>query len=339
MIEIDGSHGEGGGQILRTALALSAVTGKPFRLFNIRARRPKPGLMRQHLTAVKAAAQVCGAHAEGAELQAAELRFTPSAVRGGGAYQFDIGTAGSTLLVAQTVLPILLCADAPSCVTLRGGTHAAAAPVYEFFNEVFLPQLRAMGCDVTSELKRVGFYPAGGGEVTVTCRPCAAWKRLDLMERGALIRQDAVAYGAHINPDIAQDEVACIAKGFTAPETSCRAEDVESPGPGNVAFARVVSEHVTELFSCCGGHDLSRKAVGQNVANGVRNYVRSGVPVWSYLADQLLLPMAMGAGGCFRTCSPSQHFLTNVETIRLFMDVSVRQVRMDNNLVNVEIEK
>ena len=165
-IEIDGSFGEGGGQILRSSLTLSMITGRAFRIKNIRAGRAKPGLMRQHLTCVRAAAEMSGARVKGAEIGSQSLVFEPGAIKGG-VYDFSIGTAGSTMLVLQTVLPALLMADAKSSVTLRGGTHNMNAPPYDFIEKAFFPVLRQMGAQVEASLKTYGFHPAGGGEVCV----------------------------------------------------------------------------------------------------------------------------------------------------------------------------
>ena len=162
MLTINGSEGEGGGQILRTALSLSAITGTPFALENIRAKRRRPALQRQHLTCVTAAAQITRAKISGAELSSGALTFEPGAIRGG-AYDFAIGTSGSTILVFQTVLPILLNADAPSRVKLSGGTHNPMAPTFDYLKRAFLPQLERMGADVDVTLRQAGFYPAGGG--------------------------------------------------------------------------------------------------------------------------------------------------------------------------------
>ena len=169
-IIIDGSEGEGGGQVLRTSLSLSAITDKPVRIENVRGKRKKPGLFRQHLTAFKAAAEICDARVEGAELKSSEIAFHPGKIKGG-EYRFDIGTAGATNLVAQTVLPILTHADTKSTVTITGGTHNQWAPTFDFLNQAFLPQFRKMGGRATAEIHAYGFYPAGGGSVTLHVKP------------------------------------------------------------------------------------------------------------------------------------------------------------------------
>ncbi|MDD2655606.1 MAG: RNA 3'-terminal phosphate cyclase [Candidatus ainarchaeum sp.] len=170
MIEIDGSHGEGGGQIVRTALTLSALTNTPVRIFNIRAKRDKPGLRPQHLMAAKAVRSVARGTLEGAEENSHELSYTPSGIIGG-KYEFNIGTAGSSILVAQTVLPLLLSASKPSEVKITGGTHNPKAPSYDYFDRVFLPALNSMGCSVEAEMLRAGYYPSGGGEIRLKVKP------------------------------------------------------------------------------------------------------------------------------------------------------------------------
>src|SRR5688572_7099138 len=164
MIRIDGSVGEGGGQILRTALSLSLATGTPFQIENIRAGRKNAGLLRQHLTAVLAAAEIGSAETAGASLGSTALTFTPKSVRGG-EFRFAVGTAGSATLVFQTILPALLLAGTPSRVEIEGGTHNMAAPPFDFLKRTFLPVLRRMGANISLELKRYGFYPAGGGRL------------------------------------------------------------------------------------------------------------------------------------------------------------------------------
>ena len=185
ILTIDGSQGEGGGQILRTSLSLSAITQTPFRMVNVRAKREVPGLKRQHLTCVRAVTEVCGAQIEGDEVGSLTLSFAPGPIRGG-EYRFDVGTAGSTTLVAQTVLPVLLMADTPSSVTISGGTHVQWAPIWEFFAIAYLPQLRAMGAEVEAELVRHGFYPAAGGEIRLSIKPFekASYKKaLELVKK------------------------------------------------------------------------------------------------------------------------------------------------------------
>ncbi|RTL38988.1 MAG: RNA 3'-phosphate cyclase, partial [Rhodocyclaceae bacterium] len=207
MIEIDGAAGEGGGQILRTALALSMCTGQPFTLTRIRAGRAKPGLMRQHLTCVNAAAEVCAAEVDGAELNAQSLRFTPGQVRAGD-YHFNVGTAGSCTLVLQTVWPALLMADAPSRLKLGGGTHNPMAPPFHFLARSYAPLMRRLGANAELNLRRLGFYPAGGGEIEVTIWPAGdTLQPFDLDGRGARLEGYAECFVPALPRSVARREL------------------------------------------------------------------------------------------------------------------------------------
>jgi RNA 3'-terminal phosphate cyclase len=210
MIVLDGSQGEGGGQILRSALALSLCTGAPFRIDNIRAGRPRPGLMRQHLTAVQAATQVGNAETTGAAVGSRSLTFRPGKLRAGD-YTFSVGTAGSATLVLQTVLPALVTADGPSRLVIEGGTHNPASPPFDFLDRTFLPLLARMGPRVCAKLERPGFYPAGGGRISVSIEP-APLIPLVLERRGEIRACRARAIVANLPRLIAERELACLAK-------------------------------------------------------------------------------------------------------------------------------
>ena len=179
---IDGSQGEGGGQILRSSLALAMCTGTPIRIENIRAGRKKPGLMRQHLMCVLASQAVCGAKVEGAELRSTQLTFEPGEIKPGD-YEFAIDTAGSTCLVFQTVLPALMMAEGVSTLKLSGGTHNMMAPSFDFIKRSFLPVMQSMGIDVSVTLDAYGFFPSGGGEWLATIKPASEVGTLALSER------------------------------------------------------------------------------------------------------------------------------------------------------------
>src|SRR5687768_9849272 len=190
MLTIDGSHGEGGGQIIRTSLALSLVTGKSFQVERVRANRDKPGLRQQHLTAVKAAAEIGAAKVEGAAVGATAFTFTPGVVTPGD-YTFSVGTAGSATLVLQTVLPPLIIAAGPSMLRFEGGTHNVHAPPYDFLERTFLPLVNRMGPSVLIELGRYGFYPPGGGHFDVIIQPSVRRHRLELLKRGTILAKRA----------------------------------------------------------------------------------------------------------------------------------------------------
>jgi RNA 3'-terminal phosphate cyclase (ATP) len=320
VLTIDGSQGEGGGQILRTALALALVTGTPFRIHGIRARRPKPGLLRQHLTAVNAAASVGDATLEGAALGSTELTFRPGRVKAGD-YRFAVGTAGSTGLVLQTVLPPLLLAAGPSSLTVEGGTHNPSAPPFDFLARAFLPLLRRMGAGVDARLDRPGFYPAGGGRCTVSVEPVAALAPLTLLERGALRQRRARAMVAQLPRSIADRELAVVRDrlGWTEGEIESTVIDRDVSGPGNVLLLEVESEHVTEVFSGFGEIGVRAEAVAERAVRQARRYLASDVPVGPFLADQLLLPLALAGAGAFRTSTLSAHAITNTAVIAAFL--------------------
>ena len=265
MIEIDGSMGEGGGQIVRSSLALSMVTGTPVRLTNIRARRNNPGLARQHLTALHAARQISGAGVEGAELHSRELVFGPGVVQPG-EYTFDVGTAGSTSLVLQTVLPALMIANAPSQLRLIGGTHNMLAPPFDYLANVYLPLVERMGPRFRCELVRHGFYPAGGGEVTVHVQPQSELATFELLNRGKLCRRAARAIVSCLPLHIAEREIGTLRSKLGWKKKELRAEDVVSHGPGNVMLATLEFEHLTEMFAGFGKKGVSAERVAGAVA-------------------------------------------------------------------------
>jgi RNA 3'-terminal phosphate cyclase (ATP) len=338
MLDIDGSIGEGGGQILRSALTLSLLTGKPFRIRSIRARRRRPGLLRQHLTALEAATEVGAARVAGATLGAGEVTFEPHAVRGGD-YRFDVGTAGSTTLVLQTVLPALIVADRASALVLEGGTHNPFAPPFDFLDRALLPLLRRMGARVAASLERPGFYPAGGGRMRVEVEPVARLARLELLERGAILERRAVARVAHLPRHIAERELAVLRESLSWPSGCLGLEEVAgAAGPGNVLTAEIVSENVTEMFTGFGQRGVSAEQVAAGVAREVRAYLAAEAPVGPHLADQLLVPLALAGGGSFRTVAPTRHTETNVEVVRAFTGARVSVARETPDRWRIELE-
>jgi RNA 3'-terminal phosphate cyclase (ATP) len=320
MILIDGSEGEGGGQVLRNALALSLITGQPFRIDKIRANRSRPGVMRQHVTAVEAACAIGGAECEELAIGASTLAFTPGKVQPGD-HRFAVGTAGSTSLVLQTVLPPLMLADAPSRLVLEGGTHNIHAPPFDFIARVFLPILARMGPRVTARLVRPGFYPAGGGRIEVEIDPCPALQPIELLERGALRRVEARALVAALPGDIAVRELAAVEAVLGWPEESRRIEQLpERVGPGNILMLEAEFEHVTEMASGFGQLGVPAQHVGEKAAKRMAGYLASTAAVGPHLADQLLLPMALAGGGIVSTVKPTQHTRTAAAIIERFLD-------------------
>lgn len=323
MIVIDGSLGEGGGQILRSALALSMVTGQPFRIEQIRARRQKPGLLRQHLTAVNAAAEISHAEVVGAVIGSPRLTFSPGGVHAG-SYTFSIGTAGSTTLVLQAVLPALLTAAAPSALVIEGGTHNGMAPPVDFLREAFLPLIERMGPRVDLHLERAGFYPAGGGKISVKIHPLRSLAPIDLRDRGAIIDRRAVAAVAGLTRRIAERELTVVSRKMNWPLESMAVKELPADqGPGNILILEIKSEHVTEVFTGFGEKGVSSEAVAERAVAEAREYLAAGVPVGRHLADQLMLPMALAGKGSFVTLPLSRHATTNLDIIRAFLDVEV----------------
>jgi len=335
MITIDGSQGEGGGQILRTSLALAAITGTSVRIEKIRAHRPKPGLQRQHLVAVQAAARVCNGLLEGAELNSREITFSPQSPCAG-TYAFDIGSAGSTTLVLQTVLPILLCTDAVSTVTIRGGTHNSMAPPIEFLQESFLPVLHRCGVSATVELERHGFYPAGGGAIRATIQPWQMQAPLDLQERGKTLGRHAAVLLANLPAHVASRESLALKHGLHWSHQDVDESEVAADGPGNAIIARLRYANVTATFTSFGELRKSAEQVAQDCINQVRRFADGAAPVCEHLADQLLLPLAIGSGGCFRTVKPSDHTRTNAAIISTFLgDVMTIAADGDESVITV----
>ena len=328
MIVINGAAGEGGGQILRTALALSLVTQQPFRIEAIRAGRKKPGLLRQHLTAVQAAVAISNGEVSGASIGSQELRFTPGDVKPG-AYTFRIGTAGSTTLVLQTILPALVLATGPSQLTLEGGTHNPFAPPFDFLVRAFLPVLNRMGPSVAATLDRPGFYPAGGGQLQVVIEPCAALQSLDLRSRGAVQAHCARALVANLPSRIAKRELAVIAREMSWPPECLQIEVVpHSAGPGNVVTVEIASENVTDVFTGFGQRGVLAETVASRVAQAVQQYLAVDVSAGPYLADQLLLPFALAGAGGFTTLPLSMHTTTNIDVIQQFLDIDMETTQL-----------
>jgi len=324
MIMLDGAEGEGGGQILRTALALSLRTGTPFRIDRIRAGRARPGLMRQHLTAVEAAATVGEATVSGAEIGSPSLVFRPKSVRGG-AFSFSVGTAGSATLVLQTVLPALITAQAASTLHLEGGTHNPFSPPFDFLQRAYLPLLQQMGPIVVASLQRPGFYPAGGGRFDVSVEPVAALKPLTIETRGALTQGSARIIVANLPRVIAEREITRLSERLGWEATAFSIEHRgDALGPGNAIIVEIASEHVTEVFSAFGEKRVRAEAVADQVADEVLAYLASDVPVGVHLADQLLLLMAIAGRGSFRTLAPSTHTTTQLSVIPRFLEVQIR---------------
>jgi RNA 3'-terminal phosphate cyclase (ATP) len=332
VIHLDGSQGEGGGQILRTALALSLCTGQAFRIANIRAGRQKPGLLRQHLTSVNAAAEIGAATVDGARLGSSELVFRPATLRPG-THRFAVGTAGSAMLVLQTILPALLMADSESIVTCQGGTHNPFAPTFDFIDRCFATQLRRMGANVDLHLRTAGFFPAGGGEFTarITSSP-RKLAPISITEKGPLASRAATIIIANLSDDIAQRELAVLKENLAWPEDAFTIRRLEnSPGPGNIIQIEEQHEHITEITTAFGEKGLAAESVASAAIDAHRRHLRTDAVVGEHLADQLLLPMALAGVGTFVLGKPTRHTLTNAETIQKFLPTKIHFRKDDSS--------
>ncbi|QDV88351.1 RNA 3'-terminal phosphate cyclase [Planctomycetes bacterium TBK1r] len=335
-ITIDGAQGEGGGQIIRSSLALSAVTGTPIRLENIRAGRKQPGLLRQHLTAVRAAAEVSGAAVSGDQLRSSVLEFTPGTLRGGD-FRFAVGTAGSTSLVAQTLLPALASAGEPSTVTLTGGTHNPWAPPTDFLQRCFLPQLAKAGPRVDVSLTRHGFYPAGGGEIRLQVQPQASWSGFELLDCEPTFTSKVTAIVSKLPRGIAERQCDTIRRKSNWENARYEVMEVDEPiGPGNVVMIEIERASVTELFIAHGKVGVKAERVARSLLKQVRAHLGRRVPVGEYLADQLMMPMGLAAAqghtSAFRSGPLSMHSQTHLAVLKVFLPIEI-DVQEDNDVI------
>ena len=337
MITIDGSRGEGGGQILRTSMACAAITGVPLRLINIRAKRSKPGLMRQHLTAVRAVCEVSGGTLRGDELGASTLEFQPGTPQSGD-YEFAVGTAGSAALVLQSVLPVFFACDLRGSVAVEGGTHAKAAPPYHFLAETYGEALRMQGREVAFELARYGFFPAGGGRIVAEIGPSGPPVPLELVEPTEFAHLEVVVLNSGLDEQVAHRELDVVRSALADEgiELSTNVESVTARSRGNVLFARLRGGPLTAVITAFGERRKRAEQVAEELVTEIRKLLDARVAVGEHLADQLLVLASLGAGGRFRTTPLSLHSRTMVELLPRFLDVSI-DVEPDEESVWVEV--
>ncbi len=307
--------------MLRTALGLSLVTGKAFRIVRIRGGREKPGLLRQHLTCVKAAAALGRAEVEGDVLGSSELTFRPHGLAHGD-FECSIGTAGSTTLVLQAVLPALLAAPGPTTLAIEGGTHNGLAPPFEFLERALVPLLKKLGAQLEVTLVRAGFEPAGGGRLEVRVTP-SPLRTLELLSRGALVRREATALVSAVPLKVAQRELAVVREELSFAEAELHAREVTSSGPGNALTLTLEYEQVTDVFVGLGARGITAEKVARRACGEVRRSLRTDAPVGLHLADQLIVPLALAGGGVFRTVEPTEHTRTQLTLVPRFLDVQV----------------
>ncbi len=319
ILEIDGSFGEGGGQILRTALSLSCITGIPFRLYNIRKARKKPGLMPQHLTCVNAIAEIAGAELSGNEKGSTELTFIPERMKAGD-YYFDIKTAGSSSLVFQTLLPPLIFADGESRITISGGTHVPFSPPYHYISEVFIPMLRRLGIKIDASIEKYGFYPKGGGRVRFMIMPVREIRGLEMIHRGRLKLVYGYSCVGRLPLSIATRQRDSLLKEIHSYTPEIDVLEVPSGGEGTFVFLKAEHDNTIAGFSSIGMRGKRAEDVGAEVAKEFQEFENTSSCLDPHLADQIVLYLALShKDSSFTTSCITQHLITNLYVIEKFM--------------------
>ena len=334
-IRLDGSEGEGGGQILRTALTLSLITGKPFELLRIRAGRAEPGLKPQHVAAVRAAAELAGAAVEGDERGSQRLVFRPAGPVRAGSHSFAIGTAGSTALLLQTVALPLCLAGGPSEVRVRGGTHVRTAPSFHDLALGWAPLLRQLGWPVDVRLVGGGFYPEGGGEIVASLQPAQPARPLDLRRRGTLLEVRVIPIVAALPGEVGARIGTAARNRLRAAGVPTEVEGVSLPvGPSRGAALAIhaIYERLQLTFSALGEPGKPSDRVAAEAVEAFATHHASGMALDGHLADQVLLPMAIASAGLqggptpihrFTTAEITRHMVTDAATIRRFLPVEI----------------
>ena len=315
MLVIDGSSAEGGGQIPRTALALSMVTGQPFRIKNIRARRRKPGLMRQHVTVIESAMRLCSAGVDGLGLGSSEFTFFPGDVRPG-EYTFNAGRAVSISFLLQTILPVLALAKGKSSVTFTGGIANPSAPPLEFLLKSYLPQLRKMGLEASLKLDAPATAQVGISRCLATIEPMVRFRPVSLMDRGVPMQRKAMTSVTSLTGHESGQEVREFDKTLAMASASFK----EESRPTNVML-EMSYEGVTEIFTGFARSGVSHEAATTDAAKQARTYMSSNAAVCEFLADQLLVPLALAGSGRLTTTRISPHAKASMDTIRTFLGV------------------
>ena len=325
LITIDGSQGEGGGQVLRSALTLSLITGKNLEITNIRARRSRPGLRPQHLKAVEAATAIGRASVEGGMLGSTSLVFEPGPILHG-LYQFDIGTAGATSLVLQTILLPLSLANKPSKVMITGGTHVPMSPSFHYIDQQWLKFMRQIGFDAQLDLLQAGFYPQGGGRIAAEIHPCGAIKSMQLMERGALTQIRGISAIANLNRKIAERQRNQVLRrlGDRFRLNDIRIVQLPSPSKGTMLLLMAEFEHSQCCYFALGEVGKPAERVADEAVDALLAFLVTGAAIDQYLADQLLLPLAFADDtSTLHTSKVTNHLLTNAQVLRAFLPVNI----------------
>jgi len=324
-VQIDGSLGEGGGQILRTSLSLSVISGRAFHITKIRSSRKKPGLMAQHLAAVDAAAEISAARLEGATLHSTELSFIPTKIKSG-RYKFNIQTAGSSSLVLQTIFLPLSRAGSASSFQITGGTHVPWSPCYHYLALQWLPYLLKIGFDADLTLEKAGFFPQGGGQVRGTIRPAASLTPLEIEQRGKLLSIEGISAVANLKTEIAERQkrqaLGRLLKsliGLGSLPIRIRIVELSSYGKGTFLLLKGNFENGSCCFFSLGEIGKPAERVADEAVDEFLRFLETDGAVDPYLADQLMLPLILTGGTSrIRTSEISAHLLTNAAVLDAF---------------------
>lgn len=338
-IKIDGSYGEGGGQILRTALALSCVLQQEIEIYNIRKGRKVPGLQAQHLTCVRAAKAISEAEVEGDSLKSQVLRFSPKKIKGGNLF-FDVGTAGSVCLVLQSILLPLSLADFHSELKLKGGTHVPFSPPVTYFQKVLFPLLKRLGFSLSIEIRKWGWYPKGGGEVICEVKPVEKIKPLNLMERGKLLSLSGLSVVSNLPLSIAQRQKTEAERIMKEKGFDLVAEILDAPSVGKGTFFFILASFENSLagFSSLGTIGKRAEEVSADACKSFLDYIKASAAIEEHLADQLIPFLALAEGeSSFSVSRISQHLLTNIWITQQFLPVKIEVKGKENQPGKVTI--
>lgn len=321
-LTIDGSQGEGGGQILRTGMALSLLTGYGLQLVNIRARRDEPGLRPQHIAAIEAVAMIGQAHVTGAELGSTQITFEPGPITHGH-YELAVPDGGSATLVLQAILWPLMLVPGYSHIELIGGTHTPDAPTFDYLERVYFPQVQAMGGQIQAALERPGFRDRGGGKFQVGVRGGNPLHRIELLHRGEITRRLARGVVSQLPINIARRELVVVQRFLDWPWTELQKVEVEADGVANVLSLEVEHACGVSMLTGFGSKGLPSEELAESLVRDLQELIDADAPVDRHLADQLLLPMALAGGGAFRTTEPTLHTSTTAWLIQRFLAVEI----------------
>ncbi len=322
LVLIDGSIGEGGGQVLRTSLTLSMLLLKPFEMINIRANRPNPGIQPQHLKAIESSAVISDAVVEGAYLRSNRIRFFPSRIKFGN-FRFDIGTAGSTSLVLQTLYLPLSFSEGASTLTIIGGTHVAWSPTFDYIKNCWVYFMERIGLKIKVEMKKAGFYPHGGGEIKAVISPTDEIKPIKLIERGELLKIQVYSAHTNLTDEVAQRQAKTaekILKRYGKIEVII--DELKSRSKNTTIAITGIFENAVCCYTNLGERGKRAEVVAEEACEKFIKFISSDAVIDEHMADQILLPLSI-AGGIseFKTPRITNHLLTNIETIKKFIGV------------------